>query len=322
MKKFGKIGQFRDTVKTIRHIARYERTDENGEVVYNNNAFPILEFTGTVKLHGTNGGIWYKNGKVTALSRRNLLTLQNDNYGFAAWVRRNSDYLEQLLSSYSEAVLYGEWVGEGIQSGVAISQIEKAFFAFELRDYSLLDEGMPQRFAASCPDIRLFNIYHYPTYKTEIDFNYPELSIPLLTEITQQVESQCPIGFEFGIDGTGEGVVWSTIYKDQMFRFKVKGEKHSVTKVKKLVAVNPEKVSSVKEFVESVVTENRINQAMQETKADSVEKTGDLLRWIANDIIEEEGDVLVESNLVWKDVASAIANKARTIFFEKINSQS
>ena len=104
--------------------------------------------------------------------------------------------------------------------------------------------------------------------------------------------------------------------------FKTKGEKHSVTKVKKLVEVDVEKLNSINEFVEYSVTENRFNQAKHVIFGEDYldrRKLGDFIRWIINDIMSEELDTMKKNNLEPKDVNKYISNKIRTMFFEKEN---
>ena len=170
-------------------------------------------------------------------------------------------------------------------------------------------------------DKRVFNILDFETYSMDVDFNMPQLSQNALAEITTKVEKECPVAKRFGIDnGLGEGVVWSTTYKGKNYRFKVKGQKHSVTKVKKLASVDVEKLNSIKEFVDYAVTENRVNQGVQIIfgSSDNIDrkKMGDFLRWVISDITNEEGDTMKENDLSSKDVNKHISFKAREMFFK------
>lgn len=49
---------------------------------------------------------------VVAQSRTRLITPENDNYGFAAWVRAHRDELAHILGP---GLHFGEWWGQGIQ---------------------------------------------------------------------------------------------------------------------------------------------------------------------------------------------------------------
>lgn len=68
----------------------------------------------TQKLHGTNASVIInKSGTVQAASRNRLITPEDDNYGFANWVKDNEESLKEYLG---EGQHYGEWVGKGINS--------------------------------------------------------------------------------------------------------------------------------------------------------------------------------------------------------------
>ena len=97
----------------------------------------------------------------------------------------------------------------------------------------------------------------------------------------------------------GEGIVWEYRNSDgSVHRFKVKGEKHSSSKVKKLASVDIEKMNSVKEFVEYAVTDSRLKQAADEilrvggeigtTHLDfDRKKLGKFIKWMSTDIVKE-----------------------------------
>jgi hypothetical protein len=167
----------------------------------------------------------------------------------------------------------------------------------------------------------IYFISQFPSYELEIDFERPEEATEKLQEITLEVEKECPVAKHFGVSGIGEGVVWqSTEDFSSTFWFKVKGEKHSVTKVKKLASVDVEKLNSVREFVEATVTENRLEQGLSVMKERGLEisrkTTGDYLRWVVSDILEEETDLLTKNGLCAKDVGGEISKKARVFWFE------
>ena len=66
----------------------------------------------TEKLDGTNACVIVENDQVIGIqSRKRLITPEDDNYGFARWVRDNEEELVKLGDGYH----YGEWVGLGIQ---------------------------------------------------------------------------------------------------------------------------------------------------------------------------------------------------------------
>jgi hypothetical protein len=51
----------------------------------------------------------------------------------------------------------------------------------------------------------------------------------------------------------------------------------------------------------------------------SRKSTGDYLRWVFNDILNEESDTLEASGLTKKDIGSPISRKAKVFYFNKLN---
>ena len=213
---------------------------------------------------------------------------------------------------------FGEWCGGNIQKGVGITGLPKMFVVFDIR--AVNDDGetvvkFHSELAELCDIENVHAVSKFAEYSLSIDFNSPELAQNLLIEQTNEVEAECPAAKYFGVNGIGEGVVWVGEYKNKTIRFKVKGEKHSVTKVKVLAEVDVVKLNSVNEYVERTVTENRVRQAVGECKADSRASTGDVIRWVFNDVVKEESDVLKESGLTKNDIGKAISTKAKSLFF-------
>lgn len=323
---FGSIGQYKEVIREISSAADYSGNDELGNPIYISQEKPILKVEGTIKLHGTNGGISYN--PITGLftqSRKQLL-VGKDNYGFNAFVMANKEYFESTMinlhSKYCKEdefiTLFGEWAGQGILGGTAIAQLPKSFYVFDCRVHSETKE--------ECIDIKdwsfhyenVMNIYNFPTFSLDIDFNNPALVQNKLGELTQEVEDECPVASKLGVKGIGEGIVWRVFWKGKRFIFKVKGQKHSVSKVKKLAPVNEEVLNSINAFVEYACTENRIEQGIAETNAADFKDISNVIRWIAKDIIKEENNALEANGLTWKQVAKPVANKTRNYFINKI----
>ena len=74
---------------------------------------------------------------VAAQSRKRLIKVGDDNFGFAAWVADNRHELVQILG---EGTHYGEWWGSGIQRGYGLVKGEKRFSLFNVHRYSDLVE--------------------------------------------------------------------------------------------------------------------------------------------------------------------------------------
>ena len=85
-----------------------------------------------------------------------------------------------------------------------------------------------------------------------------------------------------------------------------------------LANVDIEKVNSVKEFVDTVLTESRLQQAWNELNQPTIKELGLFLKWINNDIVKEESDTLEASNLTIKDASSDLPKQAKQWFLAKI----
>jgi hypothetical protein len=336
---YPKIAQFRNIVSTINREIEFTGLDEEGNAMYDKSIKkPTLTFKGTVKLHGTNASVCFNSiDGFWIQSRQNIITPEKDNAGFAFFAESHKVELcslidkivneHQIDTNIHTVSIYGEWAGKGVQKSVGISELDKAFYVFGVKISKPQDEEFNAYWLDSSniknTDCRIFNVEDYETYSIDVDFNMPQLAQNKFAEITEQVEKECPISKAFGVDnGLGEGVVWSVEHKGNTHRFKVKGDKHSVTKVKKLASVDVEKLKNIQEFVEYSVTENRFNQAIENVfgKDDlDVKRMGDFLRWIIKDITLEEMDTMVANSLEPKDVNKYISNKAREMFFKAQN---
>lgn len=82
----------------------------------------------TEKMDGTNACIIVENSEVVGCqSRKRLLSLDEDNFGFANWVEKNKEELAKFGDGYH----YGEWVGPGIQKNPHNLK-EKTFYSFNV----------------------------------------------------------------------------------------------------------------------------------------------------------------------------------------------
>lgn len=322
MKKYPSIEQFRNVIRTVKANHDFQGNDEEGKAIYQHlSNYPTLQFKGTVKLHGTNAGVVkYIDQRVEFQSRERVLSLDQDNAGFmTAMSELNWHKLLRRFCFTDYIAVYGEWCGGNVQKGVAINGLKKMFVIFGIKiDDSWIE--LPADFHFNHDGI--YNILQFPTYDIEIDFNAPALIQNDLVEKTIQVEDCCPVGKYFGKEGVGEGIVFTCI-TNQDLKFKSKGEKHSASKVKTLNSVDTELMSSINELVDSVVSENRLEQGISVLKENGIENdsknTGEFLRWIVTDVLKEEKDTLEASGLDEKKVKNAIVQKSRIWFMNQIN---
>lgn len=246
--------------------------------------------------------------------------------------------------------VYGEWAGSNIQKGVAITQMEKFFAPFDVAIYlekenqeensqevfvrKWLDQKEVEEFKNE--ELRIFPISTVvnPEY---LNIKFDAISLEKvakeLSNLTVEVEKEDPFAKHFGFSGVGEGIVWKVIYEEDYgdqfdlrkigdLRFKVKGEKHAVSKVKTLAPIDFEKVAKLTEAVDKYVTENRLNQGIdylnEMHKEFIVENTGFFIQWIQKDILKEEQEEILISGLEWKKLSGLIAKKSAEWFKQKI----
>lgn len=340
---FPSIEQFRVIVSKIQRQYNFVGLDENGEAIYDETRTkPTLIFKGTVKLHGTNLGVCFNDiSGIWVQSRENIITTQNDNAGSAFFVLVNNDAFLDLFNEIKNKYnidtanntisIYGEWVGKGIQKNIAISKIEKSMFIFGIK-INPHDENKVAYWVDSSsfkkPENRIYNIEDYETYTISIDFNNPALSQDEIIELTSKVENECPVGKAFGFSDIGEGIVFSHLMDDgTCLKFKSKGEKHVITKVKKLNPVDDEKLNNIIEVVNKVTPNWRLEQMLDKTfdlmnegELD-IKKMGEFIKNVINDVIKEESDVIAEANLIPKDINSKISEVCRNYFFDMLNKE-
>ena len=336
-----KIEQFSSVFKT-QQLYPYLPPDE--KVVYR----------GKIKLDGTNAGVSFDwNQNTLPQSRQRSLSVIDDNYGFASFCQEmqieqfkmnlNSN-LEQF--SFPEKVvkftLFGEWCGKQIQNSLAISQINKrvfAIFSIQINDNLLIvNPEIANKFCLSIfPNLLVahdkFEIQILPWYNEEqyiVDFSSSEKTEPTLNRINSEVNK---IGQEdpfvkcnYNFSGPGEGLVFYP-YSDRSFLakeifanigFKVRCPEKQVIKSKQPAQINPEKVGSIQEFVDLVLTTARLEQGLQNIDSLDKKNTGKFLSWILNDIQTECQYELQESNLKWKDVSQLVSETSRNWYFKQL----
>lgn len=337
--KFPSIEQYRNVVRAVKAKAQFTGLDEQGEATYNPNLpLPTLTFEGTVKLHGTNASaVISKEGNFWVQSRERIITPDDDNAGFAKFAYENRETFEAIAEQYSsilyDVAIYGEWCGGNIQKGVALSQLPKMFVIFSI---ALVGENdridyIHSKFVKD--GLSLYTndsikcIYDFPVYTKVIDFNAPEESQNELNRITSEVEEECPVGKEFGVNGIGEGVVWRCTtegYRSPSFWFKVKGEKHSNSKVKTLAEVDVERINNIKELAERLAHNGRLEQFTQVVYNTlnggevTLEKLGIFIKAVMADIFKEDIDIITESGFTGKELSSPVSKICKDYIFKQL----
>lgn len=306
-----------------------------------------------VKLHGTNAAVQVLNdGTVVAQSRENIITPEKDNAGFARWVKANEQAWRDTVSYESNwdgkkqsigMIFYGEWIGPGIQKGVAVSAIpKKAFVVFACRPFGKDDLPQEDVLITNPNGLKLYlekvpDTYVLPWYEKSIEIDW-KLSDEELTKVIApindwvlEIEKNDPwVEATFGIKGTGEGLVFypeSDAHKGSMesftnLCFKAKGEKHKNIATAAPAQVSAEAAASIDAFVGMVLTHSRLEQGATKVSSDGaltydLKNTGKFVNWVSADVEKETQDELAASGLTFKQVQRAISDKARAWYIGK-----
>lgn len=324
MFKYSRIEQFRHAVYNI---------NKGFRAGYHGN---VVSFEGTVKLHGTNGGIVFDENGWHCQGRNRDVTVEKDNMGFAFAMQGLDKYWNNFRKvifreyGFGTYVVYGEWCGKGIQKGIALTELEKMFVVFDIKLIVKGDEN-PNLYVDDNKWMHLdklfidngnciHSIYEAPTYHINIDCIRGDIAIEELTRLTAEVENECPFAKLFGVSGIGEGIVWKN--REHGYKFKTKGEKHSQSKVTKIpkVQLTAEEYATREAFVEAVITDRRVEQGVEylNEMGHPVAMTSfsHLLKWVIVDVIKEEYDTMIASNIDNSQLGKFLPNYIRVKFMK------
>lgn len=348
--KFPSIEQFRSVIRDVEHTAQYIGQDpETDEPIYNRGAkLPTITVGATEKLHGTNMAVCFSvQDGFWVQSRENIITTESDNAGCAFNAMQNKEawiaIIYALATEHSINLnthiisVYAEWCGGNIQSKSAASGLEKMtviFRHFKVSPVENTEDEDAVWFETKAKDQwveftekRIFNINKFPTYEFVIDFNQPMFSQNALVDLVENtIEPNSPFGRQFGIDGNiGEGIVCTFMLNGSLKQFKVKGSKHSASKVKTLKPVDNEKMQQIQDLAQSVTPAWRLEQmfALANDTANGsspvIQNMGMFLKLLNQDILKEESDVIAEAGFEPKEVFPVVAKIAKQWYNEELN---
>lgn len=161
-----------------------------------------------------------------------------------------------------------------------------------------------------------------------------ELTSELINNEIAQIDKQDPWALEtFNVSGTGEGLVFypSLPNRDnrdgrfsnaefETYIFKAKGDTHKLTSTGKAVSTHASTSTSDYEFVKLVLTNARLLQALDETKAKDIKDIRNFLKWIQEDILKEaQGELNAIANGSTKTALKRVADEAAMWYKKHIN---
>ncbi|KAL8807388.1 MAG: hypothetical protein Q9182_000727 [Xanthomendoza sp. 2 TL-2023] len=331
---YPKIGKFSDFI--------YRRQKEAPKT-------RIVPLVGTVKLHGAHvDWVISRDNTIRIQSRNTLeLSLKSDNYGFAAFsepifhviIRLKDD----MVRRYTElnpnvpvdldhpVIISGEWCGQGVQKGMAISQLSRHFVIISIR---INDAWVPETEYHNI-DYEAEGIYHIRKagcHQVDLDLDDVNSTEAAIQALVAKVEETCPYGLTRGVTGRGEGIVWKArdhIENPEMW-FKYRGDSTALChewvggkkKQSHTAAVTKENREHEYEFAVTVVTERRLEQGLEFLAETGVQMDkaalGTFLAWVRNDVISEEQREIEEQNLSQPRLKPAITSIAKTWYNQKL----
>lgn len=345
-------------IESFHHIRKFLRVDptEWWQAREKFSGTSTVQYKCKVKLHGTNAAIQvHADGTLVPQSRVNIISVANDNAGFARWIESTKkDWTWGCMTD--GVIIYGEWIGPGIQRNVAVSEIPKKCFAvFAARpldgsDKLIVEPSLLEELVRGIPDTYVLPWYARSQADVSLSVDWRKSD----EEITQvispvndwvlDIESNDPwVESIFGVNGTGEGLVFYPVSEPhlgwehfQNLCFKAKGEKHKNIATAKPAQVSPESAASIEEFTRLVLTPARLEQGARAIMGEhkhtdaltclfcttaklqfDLKYTGKFVQWIVGDVQKECQDELAASNLDWKQVQKPLSEQARAWYLTK-----
>jgi hypothetical protein len=303
---------------------------------------PCVTYRAKIKVDGTNAAIHALPEGFAAQSHTRILTPEEDNCGFAAWVHAHAQWSAELHGRLGRAVVYGEWCGRGIQKRTSISGIDRkvlAVFAVQLGDPArdtarlVVDPARLRALLPAHPDVFVLPWHGEPTVLDFADAERLRAGAERIDAMVAEVEATDPwVAEVFGLRGLGEGVVLYPVEgvefdaeggtdRDRYtaLMWKAKGEEHRVNRQKRPAQLDPEVARSVEEFVALMVTPARLEQGLTQITGGPMDmrRMGELLQWVGQDVHAESTAELAAAGLEWKQVAKAVGQAAQRWFRDR-----
>lgn len=283
-----------------------------------------------IKLHGTNAGVRITaDGQVTAQKRRGDISIEEDNFEFAAWIDANIEAWKQVDNA-GDIVVYGEWAGQGVQrkAADAVEQIpERQFFVFGVlyNGFYIAEPSMIEDLVPKIPRLHVLPWILAPSSEMSLNFMEESTVAKVLARINtavDEIEAVDPyIRDMFGITGPGEGVVVAPVSVDGSsvfwkqagnLMFKTKVPQHTGKKKSKAATRKLSVPKDMEAFSKEFVTEQRCQQGVGEACGGKYKMK--LLRrfvdWMKDDVKSESNTELDAMKAEWSDAEKHVTRQA------------
>ena len=343
--KFPSIEQFRHQFKALKDFIYFSGLVDDEPTFDYTRTLPTVTVNCTEKIHGTYAGVVYADNQLYAQSRNKVVTIGDDNAGFALFVEQHKTLLINIcillksvhtLSDTDIILLSGEWAGGSIQKNSALSGVDKKFLIFPQFRAVHADESISTlpTYELHLSSDSIYSLANFPeaTFATTIDFE-SELSINSFLELMESriaaIEESSPVGRYFNQpNNIGEGFVctfdaFNSAGQSKQFIFKCKGEAHSNSNViKSQSAKSAEELTVLNEFVDSICHSWRFEQGVVGScgTVDSadIKHMGSYLKFVTTDTLKEENDLIIASGFEVKQIMSRVNDRAKKYFLELI----
>ncbi|OAL48933.1 hypothetical protein IQ07DRAFT_512737 [Pyrenochaeta sp. DS3sAY3a] len=331
-----------DVVKTLQHI---NRNPDHPEEEVHLDPIPLI---GTIKLHGTHADILIHPNNTIVFQSRNVANLapEKDNQGFATAMSKKTKILLRLRDLYlarwahlnptssldptHPVLIAGEWIGQSIQSHVAIAQLTKRFVIISIHingswqpdtDYSGI--SLP---AHDIYNISRAGIYHGTLYPSD-----PARTAADLEPVAERIAAHCPFAATFGVHGAGEGLVWkpaSAPYNGTpALWFKTKGGRFKPTFARPpKKSMSFDTVAAHRALAADVAgvwcSAQRLEQGWDVLREKGVERgmraIGEYLKWVQADVLGEERGFIEKYGVHEGQLKLEIAKIAKAWFVGRV----
>lgn len=330
-----------EIVKTLRELYRDSSNPEKEPVL---DPIPII---GTVKLHGTHADILVSDDGRIVFQSKNIVGIHTakDNAGFATIMSQRTKAILRLrdlivlrflelnpgaaVESAHPVLIAGEWIGQSVQKGVAISGLSKRFVIISVNINGQWQKDSDYG-GIALPNHDIYNISRAGVFHRTLYPEDPQRTTDELEPLAEKVAAQCPFAATFNLEGEGEGIVWKPLStphnSNPALWFKTKGGRFKPT-FAPAPRQSAENVEGNREAAAAVAqiwtSEQRLEQGLDYLREHGIERTikglNAFLKWVQNDIVVEEKIYVDDHGIDKATLRIEVAKIAKPWYLERLN---